>query len=139
MQSIYHVEADSPQGNDDMQGSRLQSGIRGWKPTSCYTIVCTAWETDAESFVSMYTILVIFLLSSEFLAQASTSTPKREDLRTASTVKQSVSRLDGLVDLIGARLVVYLPQPKAHLGHLVAIVKLDARDRHDVSFASDDG
>lgn len=50
--------------------------------------------------------------------------------RTASTVEQPVPDLDSLVYLIGTGLVVYLPQPEAHLGHLVAIVELDTRNRH---------
>jgi len=51
--------------------------------------------------------------------------------RTASTIKQPVSSFDGFVNLVGAGSVVYLPQPKTDLGHLVAIVELDAWDSHN--------
>lgn len=47
---------------------------------------------------------------------------------TASAVKQPVSDLYGLIDLIRAGCVVHLPQPQTDLRHLVAIVKLDGRD-----------
>ena len=44
------------------------------------------------------------------------------DLLTASTVEQSVSSLDGIVDSVRTCSIVDLPQSKANLRHLVAIV-----------------
>jgi hypothetical protein len=45
------------------------------------------------------------------------------DLLTASTVEQSVSSLDGIVDSVRTCSIVDLPQSKANLRHLVAIVQ----------------
>jgi hypothetical protein len=50
----------------------------------------------------------------------------RSQSLTASPVEQPVARLDGIVDNVCAVLVLYLPQPEAHLGHLVAVIELDA-------------
>lgn len=41
---------------------------------------------------------------------------------TAGAVKQTVSFLDGLVDLVSAGVVVHLPETEAHEGHVVAAV-----------------
>lgn len=49
-------------------------------------------------------------------------------LRTACAVKQPVASLDGIVNSIGTSGIVDLPQAKADLGHLVAIVEGDERD-----------
>jgi hypothetical protein len=38
-------------------------------------------------------------------------------LLTASSIEQSIASLDGIVDRVGADLIIDLPQPKAHLGH----------------------
>lgn len=62
---------------------------------------------------------------------------------TACTVKETVARLDGIVDRVGAGVVVDFPEPgqkismlsgtidgyppKANKGHLVAAVELDGR------------
>lgn len=71
---------------------------------------------------------------------------------TAGSIEQSVAGLDGVVDCVGAYLVVHLPQPKAHLGHykifesasrchgrpfggsptVIAAAELDGRSRHVV-------
>jgi hypothetical protein len=48
---------------------------------------------------------------------------KRESVRTAGAVEQPVSSLDGVVHSVGAGRIVDLPQSKADLGHLVAIVQ----------------
>lgn len=53
---------------------------------------------------------------------------KHATSRTASSVKQPVSRLDGVVNRVGTRGIVHLPQPKAHLGHLVAVIQRDNGD-----------
>jgi hypothetical protein len=45
--------------------------------------------------------------------------------RTAGAVKQTVAGLDGIVDGVGADVVVDLPQAETHKGHLVATVELD--------------
>jgi hypothetical protein len=52
---------------------------------------------------------------------------KNQDILTASTVKQSVSSLDGIVDSVRTGSVVDLPQSKANLRHLVAIVQRNVR------------
>lgn len=44
---------------------------------------------------------------------------------TASAVKQTVTSLDGVVDSVGASVVVDLPETEAHEGHFIAVVKLD--------------
>lgn len=41
---------------------------------------------------------------------------------TAGAVKQTVSFLDGVVDLVRAGVVVHLPETEAHEGHVVAAV-----------------
>ena len=43
--------------------------------------------------------------------------------RVAQVVEQPVSSLDGVVNSVGAGSIVDLPQSKANLGHLVAIVE----------------
>jgi hypothetical protein len=48
---------------------------------------------------------------------------KNSNVLTASTVEQSVSSLDGIVDSVCAGSIVDLPQSKANLRHLVAIVQ----------------
>jgi hypothetical protein len=48
-----------------------------------------------------------------------------QDLRTTSSIKQPVSSLDGIVDGVGAGVVVDFPETEADLGHLVAIVQRD--------------
>ena len=52
------------------------------------------------------------------------------DLLTACAVKETVARLNGIVDLVGARIIVDLPQAKTNNGHLVAAVQLDVRSSH---------
>lgn len=49
---------------------------------------------------------------------------------TAGAVKETVTGLDGLVDLVGAGVVVDLPEAEAHEGHFVAGAKLNGRSRH---------
>jgi hypothetical protein len=49
---------------------------------------------------------------------------------TTSTIEQTVTSLDSLVDLVGASVVVDLPQTEAHDGHLVAAVQLDSGRNH---------
>lgn len=49
----------------------------------------------------------------------------RQGRLTASTVKETVADLDGIVDDVGANVVRDLPEAEAHLGHVVAAVKLD--------------
>jgi hypothetical protein len=41
---------------------------------------------------------------------------------TAGPIKQAIARLDGVVDLISAGIVVHLPQTEPHEGHLKATV-----------------
>jgi len=48
----------------------------------------------------------------------------------AGAVKQTVASLDGVVDLVGAGVVVHLPKTEANEGHLAAIVELDSGGRH---------
>lgn len=48
----------------------------------------------------------------------------------ASAVKETVSSLDGVVNLVGAGVVVHLPKTEANEGHLAAIVKLDSGGGH---------
>lgn len=48
----------------------------------------------------------------------------------AGAVKQTVASLDGVVDLIGAGVVVDLPQAETDERHLAAIVELDGGRRH---------
>jgi hypothetical protein len=43
--------------------------------------------------------------------------------RTAGSIKQAVTSLDGVVDGVGTSIVVDLPQAESNLGHLVAIVE----------------
>ena len=56
----------------------------------------------------------------------------KRNLHTASTIKQPVSSLDGVVDSVGTGSIVDLPQSKADLRHLVAIIQRNVRnvDRH---------
>lgn len=49
---------------------------------------------------------------------------------TASSVEESVTSLDGVVDNVRGNVGANLPQAEAHLGHLVAAAQLDARGRH---------
>lgn len=49
---------------------------------------------------------------------------------TASSVKKSISGLDGIVDSISASVIVYFPEPKANLRHGVAAGKLDSWGSH---------
>jgi hypothetical protein len=48
---------------------------------------------------------------------------RRSSIHTTSTIEQPVSSLDSVVYSVRASIVVYLPQTKADLGHLVAIVQ----------------
>ena len=48
--------------------------------------------------------------------------------RTAGTIQQTVTSLDGLVNGVGAGGVVNLPEAEADLGHLVAAAELDGGD-----------
>ena len=48
----------------------------------------------------------------------------------ACTVKETVSSLDGVVNLVGASVVVDLPEAEADERHLAAIVELDSGRRH---------
>ena len=52
-------------------------------------------------------------------------------MNTACAIEKTVSRLDGIVDLIGARIVIDLPQAKADNWHLVATVQFDIGGSHD--------
>lgn len=47
-----------------------------------------------------------------------------EGRHTASTIEQTVTSLDGVVDNLGA-VVIDLPEAEANLGHVEAAVKLD--------------
>jgi hypothetical protein len=49
---------------------------------------------------------------------------------TASSIKKSISGLNGIVDSIGASGIVYFPEPKANLGHFVAAGELDSWGSH---------
>lgn len=49
---------------------------------------------------------------------------------TTSTIKQTVTGLDGVVNGIRGHGVVDLPEAKAHLGHLISAVELDRGGRH---------
>lgn len=46
------------------------------------------------------------------------------------TVKETVARLDGIIDSIGTGVIVDFPKPKANKGHLMAAVELDVWGRH---------
>ena len=48
-----------------------------------------------------------------------------ENRHTACAIEESVAGLDGIVDGVGAGVVVDLPQTEADLRHLVAIVQRD--------------
>jgi hypothetical protein len=48
----------------------------------------------------------------------------------ACAVKEAVAGLDGVVDLVGAGVVVDLPETETDKRHLAAIVKLDGGRRH---------
>jgi hypothetical protein len=48
----------------------------------------------------------------------------------ASTIKETVSSLDGVVNLVGASVVVDLPEAEADERHLAAVVELDGGGRH---------
>ena len=57
--------------------------------------------------------------------------------RTAGTVKEAITSLDGIVDDIGGDGVVDLPEAEANLGHLIAAVELDVGNgSHDCDFVS---
>ena len=47
-----------------------------------------------------------------------------EERHTASTIEQTVTGLDGVVDNVGA-VFIDLPETEANLGHVIAAVKLD--------------
>ena len=49
---------------------------------------------------------------------------------TAGAVEETVSLLDGMIDLVCAGVVVHLPETKAHKGHVVAAAELDGRGGH---------
>lgn len=49
---------------------------------------------------------------------------------TTSSIEQTVTSLDGVVDGVGASIVANLPEAEAYLRHLKAIVELDVWDRH---------
>lgn len=49
---------------------------------------------------------------------------------TTSSIEQTVTSLDCVVDSVGASVVVDLPQAEAYLWHLKAIVELNVWDRH---------
>lgn len=55
-----------------------------------------------------------------------------EGLLTAGAVEETVTSLDGMVDLVGASLVVDLPEAKAHEGHVITAVELDGWGSHCV-------
>lgn len=74
--------------------------------------------------------------------------PRRKSQRpTTCAVKETVAGLDGIVDSVGAGVIVHFPKPglkintrcdnrdgyapKANKGHLVTAVELDGRGRHD--------
>ena len=46
-------------------------------------------------------------------------------IHTACTVKQAIASFDGIVDLVGAGVVVDLPATEADEGHVVATVEFD--------------
>lgn len=48
--------------------------------------------------------------------------------RTSSTVEETVTGLDGVVDGIGGNGVVDFPQAETDLGHVVAAAQLDVRN-----------
>lgn len=51
--------------------------------------------------------------------------------RTAGTIEETVTGLDGVVDDIGGDLAVDLPEAEADLGHLGAGVELDRGNHFD--------
>lgn len=55
---------------------------------------------------------------------------QRREPRTAGTVEETVSGLDGVVDDVGSDVVADLPETEAHLGHLMAAVELDVGNRN---------
>lgn len=55
---------------------------------------------------------------------------QRHEPRTAGTVEETVSGLDGVVDDVGSDVVADLPETEAHLGHLMAAVELDVGNRN---------
>ncbi len=56
---------------------------------------------------------------------------------TARAVKETVTGLDGVVDLIGACIIVHLPQSEPNQGHLVAAAELDGRSSHSCGVRSE--
>ena len=50
--------------------------------------------------------------------------------RTAGTIEQAVSGLDGFVDDVGGNFVADLPETEAHLGHVIATIELDVGNRN---------
>lgn len=55
---------------------------------------------------------------------------QRHEARTAGTVEETVSGLDGVVDDVGSDVGADLPETEAHLGHLMAAVELDVGNRN---------
>ncbi len=58
---------------------------------------------------------------------------------TARAVEETVTGLDGVVDLIGACVIVHFPQSKPNQGHLVAAAELDGRSSHSCGVTSENG
>ena len=52
------------------------------------------------------------------------------ELHTGGTVKETITHLDGIVDLIRAGVILDLPQSKADQGHFMAVVQFDSGSRH---------
>ena len=50
---------------------------------------------------------------------------RRAGRRTAGTIEETVSSLDGVVDDVGSDIVADLPETEAHLGHVMAAAELD--------------
>jgi hypothetical protein len=64
------------------------------------------------------------LLTAPLLGKGALKTQSR-GLHTTGAIEQAVSSFDSIVDGVRAGVVVNLPQTKADLGHLVAIVQRD--------------
>lgn len=130
---MYGGEAES--GNGECAGILGTVGGSGeWKPIA---IPLYAYGVGNRCGILGFAICIFGVISAcSSHPGVSSKSPlddqnKTVNPHTASTIKQSVPRLNSLIDLISTSLVVYLPQPKPHLGHLIAIVELNARNRHD--------
>lgn len=61
----------------------------------------------------------------------------RWEKSTACAVKETVACFDGIVDLVGARVVVDLPEPEPDQGHRVTAAELDGGRCHRRRVESD--